>query len=205
MKKPFAAAVALVLSVALACTAFADTIRPNAPEFDIEHLENRMVRTDIEYREGNTMTLTLFVPERFDAEAIRAVKPGDTIATDGDLITVDAVEWDGPDLYFNRGTDKEMLFCDAGDVFEHVMENDFVPWIKIGSMDAEILEYFPILDLIDPISGEVQDEYTIYRGDKLKELLQNQEAVGFNCKNVDVVYDGNNQIVLMMREYSPAQ
>ena len=45
----------------------------------------------------------------------------------------------------------------------------------------------------------------IYRGDKLKELLQNPEAVGFSSKNVVVVYDRTNQPVLMMREYSPAQ
>ena len=45
----------------------------------------------------------------------------------------------------------------------------------------------------------------IYRGDKLKELLQNPDAIGFNCKNVDVVYDRNNQPVLMKREFSSAQ
>ena len=109
-------------------------------------------------------------------------------------------------IIFNKGTENEMLFCDAGnDEFEHVMESDYVPWIRLGTMDVEILEYYPILDAIDPITGDPLEEYAIYRGDKLKELLQNPDAVGFNCKNVDVVYDRNNQPVLMRREFSSAQ
>ena len=49
-----------------------------------------------------------------------------------------------------------MLFCDAGnDEFEHVMESNYVPWIKLGTMDVEILEYYPILDAIAPITGNL--------------------------------------------------
>ena len=85
------------------------------------------------------------------------------------------------------------------------MESDYVPWIRLGTMDVEILEYYPILDAIDPITGDLLEEYAVYRGDRLKELLQNPDAVGFNCKNVDIVYDHNNQPVLMRREFSSAQ
>ena len=206
MKKTFAIAAALALTLILCVTASAETINAKPVTLDISNLENQMVKTDIEYKEKGMMTLTLFVPERFDADAIKAVKAGDVIVTDGEEVTVTSVDADGPDLIFNKGTDTEMLFCDNGrNEYEHVMENDFVPWINIGSMDHEILEYFPILDMIDPKTGDVLDEYAVYRGDKLEELLQDPDAVGFNCKNVDVVYDGNNQIVLIRREFSPAQ
>ena len=165
-----------------------------------------MVKTDIDYKEGDMMTLTLYENERFDAAAIRAVKVGDVIVTDGDEITIESIDTDGPDIIFNKDTANEMLFCDAGnDEFEHVMDSDYVPWIRLGSMDVEILEYYPILDAIDPITGDLLEEYALYRGDKLKELLQNPDAVGFNCKNVDVVYDRNNQPVMMKREFSSAQ
>ena len=206
MKKTICAMIALTAMLALICTAFAETIQPKPVTIDISHLENRMVKTDIDYKEGDMMTLTLYENERFDAESIRAVHVGDVIVTDGDEITIESIEADGPDIVFNKGTENEMLFCDAGDgEFEHVMESDYVPWIKLGSMDMEILEYYPILDAIDPITGDLLEEYAIYRGDKLKELLQNPDAVGFNCKNVDVVYDHNNQPVLMRREFSSAQ
>lgn len=206
MKKLICAMITLVLLLAAVCAASAETIQPKPVTIDINRLEGRMVKTDIEYKEGDMMTLTLYENERFDAAAIRAVKAGDVIVTDGGEVTVESVEADGPDIIFNRGTENEMLFCDAGnDEFEHVMESDYVPWIKLGSMEMEILEYYPILDAIDPITGDILEEYALYRGDKLKELLQNPDAVGFNCKNVDVVYDHNNQPVLIRREFSSAQ
>ena len=76
------------------------------------------------------MQLTLYVPERFDAAAIQAVQPGDVIVTDGEEIKIETVDTDGPDFVFNKCTENEMLFCDAGhDEFEHCMDNDYVPWI----------------------------------------------------------------------------
>lgn len=206
MKKLISVILALGIVLALMCTVSAESIQPKAPTIDINNLEGRMVKTDIDYKEGDMMTLTLYENESFDAEAIRNAKVGDVIVTDGEEVTIESIDADGPDIIFNKGTENEMLFADAGkDAFEHVMENDFVPWIKLGSMDVEILEYYPILDIIDPLTGEMLEEYTVYRGDKLKELLQNPDAVGFNTKNVDVVYDGHNQPVLVRREYSPAQ
>lgn len=206
MKKLICMMAALALSVAMICTACAETIQAKPVTIDMDHLENRMVKTDIEYKEGDMMTLTLYVPETFDAEAIKAVKAGDVIVTDGEEVAIETVDADGPDIIFNKGMDSEMLFCDKGNgEFEHVEESDYVPWIKIGTKDVEILEYYPILDIIDPKTGEILDEYNLYRGDKLKELLQDPDAVGFNVKNTDVVYDWNNQIVLIKREYSSAQ
>ena len=206
MKKLICMMTALALMLAMCCTASAETIHAKPVTIDINRLGGRMVKTDINYKEGNIMTLTLYENERFDAEAIKAVKVGDVIVTDGDEITIESIDADGPDIIFNMGTENEMLFCDAGnDEFEHVMESDYVPWIRLGTMDVEILEYYPILDAIDPITVDLLEEYAIYRGDKLKELLQNPDAIGFNCKNVDVVYDRNNQPVMMKREFSSAQ
>ena len=206
MKKLFATSLALVLALVLVAAASAETVQAKPAAFDIDHLENRMVKTDIEYKEGNTMTLTLYVPEVFDAEAIKTVKAGDVIVTDGDEVAIETVDTDGSDIIFNKGTDNEMLFCDRGNSeFEHVEESDYVPWIKLGTMDQEILEYYPVLDQINPRTGDVLDEYAVYRGDRLKELLQDPDAIGFNVKNTDVVYDWNNQIVLIMREFSSAQ
>ena len=198
--------IAMILVFILTGTAFADTIQAKPVTLSMDRLEGHMIRTDLEYKEGDKMRMTLYVPERFDAAAILSAKVGDVIVTDGEEIVVKSVEADGPDLLFNKGTENEMLFCDAGfDEFEHVEDNDFVPWIRLGTMEQEILDYYPILDGIDPISGEILEEYRVYRGDRLKELLQNPDAVGFDCKNVDVVYDHSNQPVLILRYYSPAQ
>ena len=205
MKKTIAVIAALALAVCMITVASAETLKPNPATIDINNLENRMVRTDIEYKDGK-MELTLFEPERFATDAITALKVGDSIFTEGEEVKIETIDQDGPDTVFNKGTANEMLFCDTGKGYmEHVMENDIVPWIKLGTMEKEILEYYPILDWIDPISGEPQDEVTVYRGDKLQDLLKNPQAIGFSTKNVDIVYDGNNEIRLMIRYYSPLQ
>lgn len=206
MKRIFACTIALVLTLALASAAFAETIRPVPTTVDLNNLANRVVRTDVTYKGDGKMTLTLFELERFDAEAIRNVKAGDVIVTEGEEVAVESIDEDGPDIIFNMGKENEMLFCDNGNgQYEHVMENDFVPWIRIGEMDKEILEYFPIIDIIDPLTGEALDDYTVYDGARLKELLENPDAVGFDVKNVDIAYDANGEISMMRRYYSPAQ
>ena len=168
MKKLICMMIALALTAAVICTAYAETILAKPVTVDINRLEGRMVKTDIDYKGGNFMTLTLYENERFDAGAIRAAGTGDVIVTDGEEITIESIDADGPDIIFNKGTEHEMLFCDAGnDEFEHVMESDCVPWIRIGSMDMEILEYYPILDAIDPFTGDLLEEYALYRGDRL--------------------------------------
>jgi len=204
MKKLIAVITVIALAVCATAAASAETVKPNSTTIDISNLENLYVTTDITLKDANTMTLTLYEPERFEPEAIKAVKAGDTIVTDGKEVAITSVDQDGPDIIFNKGTEDEMLFCDGGRYFEHVMEDDMVPWIKLGSMDREILEYYPILDWVNPKTGEIYDEVVIYRGDKLKELLQDKEAAGFDSKNVHVLYDGNNNIQLIWRFYSPA-
>ena len=205
MKKTMAVIAALALAVCMIATASAETVKPNPATIDINNLENRMVRTDVEYKNGK-LELTLFEPERFATDAIKALKAGDAILTDGEEVTIETIDQDGPDTIFNKGTASEMLFCDTDKGYmEHVEENDMVPWIKLGTMEKEILEYYPILDWIDPITGETLQEVTVYRGDKLEQLLKDPQAIGFSNKNVDIVYDGNNEISLMIRYYSPAQ
>ena len=206
MKKLIALSLALILALATVCAASAETVQAKPADIDAANLENRMVKTDIEYKEEDKMLLTLYAPERFDAAAVKAVQPGDVIVTDGEEVTIETVEEDGPDLIFNKGTENEMLFCDAGhDEFERVMENDYVPWIKVAVIELELLEYYPVIDYIDPLTGGILEDPVIYRGDRLMELLKNPEAVTFAVKNVDVVYDRNNMPVLMIRHYSPAQ
>ena len=206
MKKLIALSLALVLALALVCTASAETIQAKPVEISMDNLEDRMVRTDLEYKDGNKMLLTLYAPERFAAAAIQAVKPGDVVVTDGKEVKIETIDQGGPDFIFNKGTENEMLFCDAGhDEFEHVMDSDYVPWIKLGERELEQLEYYPIIDNIDPLTGDVLEEPIIYRGDRLMELLKNPEAITFSVKNVDVVYDRNNMPVLMIRYFSSAQ
>lgn len=208
-KNIIAAVSALLLALVLAGTAMAETVSPLPPQTDINNLADRFVTTDIEYTGNGKATLTLYENERFDADAIKAVKAGDVILSEGQAISVESVEWDGPDLYFNRGTDSEALFCENSQgTFEHVyhIEDDRIAQVKLGTMDQEILPYITMLDWVDAKTGEsYEDKPAVRNGDELLKLLESNDGPSFSVNNVRILYDSNNKPVLIWRYYSPAQ
>ena len=211
MKRLTAAAVALALALALTCAAFAEetTIRALPPQIDVNHLEDRYVMTDIEYKGNGIATLTLYEKERFDGEALRAAKPGDFLESEGQTIAVQSTEWDGPDLYFNRGTEQEILFCSYDDVvYERVIrdEDDRNTLVKVGTLEQEILPFMTVLDWVNTETGEpIEDQPVLRTGEDLLKMLENNEAPGFASKNVRILYSYLNVPDLIVRFYSPAQ
>ncbi len=210
MKKLIAVTAALVLVLAVVCTAAAEgkTVTALYPKTDIYNLKDKFVTTDIALKEGSKdiAVFTLYERERFDEDAVRNVVPGDVIVTGGESVEIKTIDVDGPDFIFNKGTPTEMLFCDAGKgTFEHVGLNDIVPDIKLGSIEVELLDYFPFLDWIDPKSGEPLEQVALRSGEELRTLLADSEAVGFSSGSVRVLYDNNNQPQMIWRFYSPLQ
>ncbi len=209
MKKLIAVMAALILICAAGTSlAAGKLIQPLYPTMDLYHLEDRFVTTDIELVEGSTnkAVFTLYDRERFAEMAMRNAAVGDVIETGGEQVTIVSIEMDGPDYVFNKGTDTEMLFCDASDgKFEHVVENDIVPDIRLGSFEIEILDYYPVLDWIDPKTGEILEQPAVRTGEDLRTLLADPEAVGFNTRNVRVLYDAYGMPQMIWRFYSPLQ
>lgn len=205
-KKVIAMAAAAAMSVTMIGASLADTIQPLPIKTDIQHLEDHFVTTNIDYKGNGIMTLTLLENEQFSAETVKAIKAGDVIVSDGEETTVETLEWDGPDLFINRGTEKEMLLADASHgVFERVMENDRVPKLTIGTLEQEIEPYMIMLDWVDPKTGEVLDDIAVRSGDELKALLESNDGPSFAVENVRMLFDNGNQPCLIWRYYSPAQ
>ena len=205
-KKVIAMAAAAAMSVTMIGASLADTIQPLPIKTDIQHLEDHFVTTNIDYKGNGIMTLTLLENEQFSAETVKAIKAGDVIVSDGEETTVETLEWDGPDLFINRGTEKEMLLTDASHgVFERVMENDRVPKLTIGTLEQEIEPYMIMLDWLDPKTGEVLDDIAVRSGDELKALLESNDGPSFAVENVRMLFDSGNQPCLIWRYYSPAQ
>ena len=205
-KKVIAMAAAAAMSVTMIGASLADTIQPLPIKTDIEHLEDHFVTTNIDYKGNGIMTLTLLENEQCSAETVKAIKAGDVIVSDGEETTVETLEWDGPDLFINRGTEKEMLLTDASHgVFERVMENDRVPKLTIGTLEQEIEPYMIMLDWVDPKTGEVLDDIAVRSGDELKALLESNDGPSFAVENVRMLFDNGNQPCLIWRYYSPAQ
>ena len=205
-KKVIAMAAAAAMSITMIGASLADTIQPLPIKTDIQHLEDHFVTTNIDYKGNGIMTLTLLENEQFSAETVKAIKAGDVIVSDGEETTVETLEWDGPDLFINRGTEKEMLLTDASHgVFERVMENDRVPKLTIGTLEQEIEPYMIMLDWVDPKTGEVLDDIAVRSGDELKALLESNDGPSFAVENVRMLFDNGNQPCLIWRYYSPAQ
>jgi hypothetical protein len=205
-KKVIAMAAAAAMSVTMIGASLADTIQPLPIKTDIQHLEDHFVTTNIDYKGNGIMTLTLLENEQFSAETVKAIKAGDVIVSDGEETTVETLEWDGPDLFINRGTEKEMLLTDASHgVFERLMENDRVPKLTIGTLEQEIEPYMIMLDWVDPKTGEVLDDIAVRSGDELKALLESNDGPSFAVENVRMLFDSGNQPCLIWRYYSPAQ
>ena len=205
-KKITALLVAALMTVTAAGAALAETVAPNPGRIDMQHLENRYVTTNIEYKGEGMATLTLLENEQFDGEAVKALKVGDVIHSDGEEIQVNALEWDGPDLFINRGTPQEALLCEAGHgMYERVEEDDRVPKLVVGTMDWEIRSWVVMLDWLDPESGEVLEELAVRNGDDLKDLLEKGDGPSFAVENVHILFDHHNMPMLVWRFYSPAQ
>ncbi len=204
--KKMIAMLAAVVMMMVTGAALAETITPNPGKIDIQHLENRYVTTNIAYKGNGIATLTLLENEQYDAEAVKALKVGDVVRSEGEEITVETLAWDGPDLRINEGTAQEILLCDAGDgVFERYMEDDRVPQLTVGVMDCEILPYIVMLDWVDPVSGEILEDLAVRTGEELLALLERGDGPSFEAENVHILFDWNNQPMLVWRFYSPAQ
>ena len=207
MKKTLTVLTLLVFAFALACTAFAEgkTISPLPVLTDINRLTDRYVTTDIQFVEGRKVTLTLYEHERFAGEDIKALEVGDVIVTDGEEVKVETITVDA-DVWVNKGMNTELLLCENhfGE-YERVMENDMVPWILLGSLDAELEDFILFLDWINPETGEDLEEPVSREIASLLADLQKTDTVGYDNKAVKIIYGNNNEPMTIFRYYSPAQ
>ena len=205
-KKITALLVSALLAVLTAGSALAATVEPNPGKIDIQHLEDRFVTANVEYKGNGIAALTLLENEQYDAEAVKAIQVGDVIRSEGEEITVETLAWDGPDLRINEGTDHEVLLCDAGNgVFERVEEDDRVPQLEAGTLECEILPYMFLLDEVDAVTGDILDTPALRSGDEMISLLEKGDGPSFAVENVHVLFDQNNQPRLFWRYYSSAQ
>ena len=197
---------AVMLTAVTAGSALAETLAPNPGRIEMNDLAGRYVTTNIEYKGDGQTTLTLLENEQFSAEAVKALKAGDVIRSNGEEITVETLTWDGPDLWVNKGTAQELILCETGSgVYERVLEDDMVPQLTIGTLDWEILPYIVVLDWVDAESGEVLEDLAVRSGEELVTLLERGDGPSFAVENVHTLFDQNGQPMMIWRFYSPAQ
>ena len=204
MKKRIGIAVlVIVLMLAGSVLAEGKVVRPKAPLTDITRLDNHYVLTDIHYEGNRKATLTLYEEERFSAEEMDALKAGDIILTEGKEVLVNSVMPDDEGYIFvNVGTDDERFFYKNGHgEYLQSGENDVTPLITLGTMQMTIEDNQIVLDTTNVDLGH---PVLLTGADMIREM-ESGSGIGFESKNVYVLYGGDNYPWIVMRFYTPWQ
>ena len=214
-KAPIAIVLMLSLLLLLCSAASADVITALATEINPEHLEKTASYARIlgYNEEKNALTVELIVPEVFDCQDIKALKPGDSIYTDGHEVLIDTIEVDDWGTYLiNDGKkDEDAVFLteDLNGNFRPGLDDDYV-WISLAVIECPIKDSLLFLDYIDEDSGNALELPVVHPVTELISRLKAMEpsevyTVGLATNNVYVVFDGEGNLATIHRFYVPWQ
>ena len=198
--------VLLFAALLLICsTASADTITALASEVNPEHLVSVSVDAKIISADGQTATLVLLVPERYDPEEVLALQVGDAIYTQGGEVQINSISEDSGYLVFNAGADDELYLFESIDLNYWIMEEDDTIYLELATVNVPVAEKLLFLDDIDPATGETLIQPTVHNKNDLLAMMGSNDDPGFDIRNVTVVFDENGELALVRRHYVPWQ
>lgn len=214
-RKCFALMLVLALSLFLFFPASADVITAMAIEINPEHLEKTSCYARIlDYnKEQNTLTVELIEPEVFNRADILALKPGDTIWSGGQEITIATIKY-GEDDSWVIINDWETEY--VGQTLQLEVDNNknFVPvdmdngnytWRTVAVLDIPVSKSLLLLDYFDESQGKTVFLPIVRTVDEFLSMQRDGELYGFNGDNVYVVFDGEGNLATIHRYYVPWQ
>ena len=213
MKKILCAILCLFLSVPALAAAEGNVVTALATELNPKALISVSVNARITgcSADGNTLTVELLVPERFDPEDILNLKAGDAIYTQGQEIEIKTItEKDGyivlneGDFEFSEGS---VWLYEGLDTNYWIADWHDNSWLVLDTVRVPVPDRLLFLDEIDPSSGETLLQPTVHSGKEFLQMLEaeKKEGPGFETNNVSVVFDGNGDLALIRRYYVPWQ
>ena len=214
-RKCFALMLVLALSLFLFFPASADVITAMAIEINPEHLEKTSCYARIlDYnKEQNTLMVELIEPEVFNRADILALKPGDTIWSGGQEITIATIKY-GEDDSWVIINDWETEY--VGQTLQLEVDNNknFVPvdmdngnytWRTVAVLDIPVSKSLLLLDYFDESQGKTVFLPIVRTVDEFLSMQRDGELYGFNGDNVYVVFDGEGNLATIHRYYVPWQ
>ncbi len=155
--------------------------------------------------DGNTATITILVPERYDPEEIKGLGVGDGIYTEGQEVEIrDITEADGY-IVFNKDSEDEVFLFDAGDFSYWIADDNDNRWLELATVTVPVAEKCVFLDGINPKTGETLIHPTVYNMEGFLELMKSADDPGFDIRNVEVVIDEDGKLAVIRRFYVPWQ
>lgn len=204
MKKLTAVILALALILS-AAAALAEIVNPLSPLIDVKRLEDHYVLASVKAAGEGKVEYTLFEPERYAKADLEKLQKGDILVSGGQEIPVMTISLSEDECTINAGLEDE-VWMQANPFNEYLvsLDDDFHPLVNLGTFTAEINEYIPFLDNIDPATGDMLDLPTVHSG---KEFIENLAAdpIGFDKDNTWLLFGASNYIRMIVREFSVSQ
>ena len=203
--------ITLLLSALLltAAAASADVIKPMPSAVDPWSVAGQAVYVrlqDIDWR-AETVTVALCDVEIFDRDAIQAMTAGDVIVSEGRKIEVRTICEDAPVIIVNEDDEALALWeNDDGNYESAYGYTDMRVWTVVGERTFELSDDLVFLDGINPSTGEM---LTLPTANTLRELRRIMEGEdydpGFSVQNAYMVFDDEQEAVVLARFYVPWQ
>lgn len=203
--------ITLLLSALLltAAAASADVIKPMPSAVDPWSVAGQAVYVrlqDIDWR-AETVTVALCDVETFDREAIQAMTAGDVIVSEGRKIEVRTICEDAPVIIVNEDDEALALWeNDDGNYESAYGYTDMRVWTVVGERTFELSDDLVFLDGINPSTGEMLTLPTANTLRELRRIMEGEEYdPGFSAQNAYMVFDDEQEAVVLARFYVPWQ
>ena len=213
MKKILCIVLCLFLSVPALAAADRNVVTALAAEVNPEVLISVSVNARITgySADGNTLTVELLVPERFNPEDILNLKVGDAIYTQGQEIEIKTISEQYGYIVLNEGdyefSEGSVWLYEGLDMNYWIADFHDNSWLVLDTVRVPVPDRLLFLDEIDPSSGETLLQPAVHSGKEFLEMLEaeKKEGPGFEANNVSVVFDGDGDLALIRRYYVPWQ
>ena len=213
MKKILCIILCLFLAVPALAAADRNVVTALAAEVNPEALISVSVNARITgySADGNTLTVELLVPERFNPEDILNLKVGDAIYTQGQEIEIETISEQYGYIVLNEGdfefSEGSVWLYEGLDMNYWIADFHDNSWLVLDTVRVPVPDRLLFLDEIDPSSGETLLQPAVHSGKEFLEMLEaeKKEGPGFEANNVSVVFDGNGDLALIRRYYVPWQ
>ena len=203
--------ITLLLSALLltAAAASADVIKPMPSAVNPWSVAGQAVYVrlqDIDWR-AETVTVALCDVETFDREAIQAMTAGDVIVSEGREIEVRTICEDAPVIIVNEDDEALALWeNDDGNYESAYGYTDMRVWTVVGERTFELSDDLVFLDGINPSTGEMLTLPTANTLRELRRIMEGEEYdPGFSAQNAYMVFDDEQEAVVLARFYVPWQ
>lgn len=208
MKKLISLALVLVLCLT-AAGSLAERFAPRPITLTPEKVANRMIDVKITDVTDTKMSMVLLEAETFSAEDVAKMTVGDVIFAGGEELTITNIDKDDDYVYFNQVEGEEESDEDVYLIQDYngdyvAMFYESVLWQDAAAITVDMDPYIVLLDGINPEDGEWLDVPTLYGPEGFVKLFADEKAndgIGFASYNVQVVFDGIGEPIIVRRNY----